>query len=102
MEKNSQVFKDRILLVLNEGPSCISELSRILDESNEFTSGYLHCMADFGMLTQRNIGKAKMFTLSADANFPLSKDGGDGIGTTVQRFSVNTGQTDSKEKVNNK
>ena len=99
MQENGKDFKDQILLVLDQGPSCISELSRVLDQSNEFTSGYLHCMADFGMLTQRNVGKAKMFTRISEAVFPLSKDGGDGNRTTVQRFSVNTGQTDSKEKV---
>ena len=99
MQENSQGFKDRILLVLEQGPSCISELSRILEESNEFTSGYLHCMAEFGMLAQRSVGKAKMFTRISDTVLPLSRDTGDGNGTTVQRFSVNTGQTDSKEKV---
>ncbi|MCX6820896.1 MAG: helix-turn-helix domain-containing protein [Candidatus Aenigmarchaeota archaeon] len=84
MECNSSDFKERILLILDNGPFCISELSRSLDESNEFMSGYLRCMVDMNVLTERKVGKAKMFMRSAEVDFSLSKDKGHGNGTTIQ------------------
>jgi predicted transcriptional regulator len=86
MEGNSHDFKERILLLLDNGPSCISELSRSLDESNEFMSGYLRCMVDMNVLIERKVGKAKMFMRSGEGNLSLSKDKGHGNGTTIQKF----------------
>ncbi len=82
-------FKERVLLLLDQkGPASISEISRGIDGSKEFISGYLHGLADCDVLEERQIGKAKVF---------LKKQNGNG--TTIQRFSVNTVKTDAVKKV---
>jgi DNA-binding transcriptional ArsR family regulator len=81
-------FKERVLTMLDEkSPASISEISRGLDESKEFVSGYLHALTDCELLIFARVGRAKVF---------LKRDG---IGTTIQRFSVNTVTNRTKEKV---
>ncbi len=81
-------FKEKILLLLDKGPASIAEISRNMDESKEFVSGYLHSLADCGLLEARHVGRAKVFLKKQDGNR-----------TTIQRFSVNTVKTDEFEKV---
>jgi hypothetical protein len=84
-------FKSRILFLLDDkGPSSISEISRGLSENKEFVSGYLHGLADCGLLKAKRIGRAKVF-------LPKKQSGNR---TTIQRFSVNTCKTDTVKKVN--
>ena len=54
-------FKERILEILDKGPASISEISRGLDGSKEFVSGYLHGLTDCDLLQERKIGRAKVF-----------------------------------------
>lgn len=54
-------FKERVLKILDKGPASISEISRGLDGSKEFVSGYLHGLADCGLLNARQVGRAKVF-----------------------------------------
>ena len=55
-------FKNRVLLLLDEkGPASISEISKGLDGSKEFVSGYLHGLADCGVLKAKQVGRAKVF-----------------------------------------
>jgi len=62
-------FKKRILLLLDEkGPASISEISRAMPESKEFVSGYLHGLADCGLLTAKRVGKAKVFLKKQHGN----------------------------------
>ena len=83
-------FRDRILLLLdNKGPASISEISRGMDSSKEFVSGYLHGLADCGVLKEKQVGKAKVFL----------KKKQHGNRTTFQRFSVNTSKTGDNKKV---
>jgi len=55
-------FKKRILTILEEkGPTSISEVSREMGGNKEFISGYLHGLADCGLLRPTRVGKAKVF-----------------------------------------
>jgi predicted ArsR family transcriptional regulator len=82
-------FKERVLMMLEEkGPASISEISRGLEESKEFVSGYLHALTDCDLLRSTQVGRAKVFLKRQD-----------GIGTTIQRFSVNTVTNRTKDKV---
>lgn len=83
-------FRERVLFLLDrKSPASISEISRNLDENKEFVSGYLHALADCGLLTSKQVGKAKVFL----------KKKQDGNRTTSQRFSVNTAKTGENKKV---
>jgi len=54
-------FKKRILSIIEEGPTSISEVSRVIGGNKEFVSGYLHGLADCGILRPTRVGKAKVF-----------------------------------------
>ena len=63
-------FKERVLGILDKkGPASISEISRGLDSSKEFVSGYLHGLADCGLLKARRVGRAKVFLRKEDGNW---------------------------------
>lgn len=71
-------LRENIFAILKEGPNSISEIARRVDGSKEFISGYLHGLADCGILKAKRIGKAKVFLIDDDC------------GGYSQRFPVNT------------
>jgi predicted ArsR family transcriptional regulator len=79
-------LREKVLTLLNErGPISIAETSRILDVNKEFLSGYLHGLADSGLLKSKNVGRAKVFVKDDDR------------GAISQRFSVNTERKQTKD-----
>ena len=62
-------LKDKVITILNEkGPVSIAEISRILDVNKEYVSGYLHGLADSGVLESKMVGKAKVFAVTGVSN----------------------------------
>ena len=62
-------LKEKVISILNEkGPVSIAEISRILDVNKEYVSGYLHGLADSGVLESKMVGKAKVFVVTGVSN----------------------------------